>query len=371
MSQPAHSHIGASSMYRWSECPGSVRLSRGIESVSSKYAEEGTEAHELAADILLGKPTGPVLDEMLEAVQIYVESIAFLRKTIKHGGQMLVEHRFDLSKIHPGLFGTADCVVYDPTQRRLHVFDYKHGAGIAVEVEENSQLLYYGLGALLALNVPCREVVLTIVQPRCPHPAGPVRSWAVPSVRLIDFAADLQEFARATEAEDAPLKAGDHCRFCPAAAICPELHNQALVAAKEEFGVSSTYDPAKLAKTLQLLDIVEAWAKRVREFAYREAIHGRIPPGWKLVDKRATRKWRSEAEAIDSLIGWGVPREELFTQDLKSPAQVEKLLNADGKKRLSTLVAAVSSGQTLVPDQDPRAAVHSDVSAVFEKIASG
>ena len=46
----AHSKIGASSKDRWSQCPGSVRLSEGIPSISSAYAEEGTLAHSLAAD---------------------------------------------------------------------------------------------------------------------------------------------------------------------------------------------------------------------------------------------------------------------------------------------------------------------------------
>ena len=35
-------------MSRWKKCPGSVRLSAGIESKSSSYAEEGSAAHALA-----------------------------------------------------------------------------------------------------------------------------------------------------------------------------------------------------------------------------------------------------------------------------------------------------------------------------------
>ena len=42
-------------MYRWATCPGSVRLSKGIPNRSSKYAQEGTDAHEWAAKILDGK----------------------------------------------------------------------------------------------------------------------------------------------------------------------------------------------------------------------------------------------------------------------------------------------------------------------------
>ena len=47
-SERAHSEVGASSASRWMTCPASVKASRGIENKSSKYAAEGTCAHELA-----------------------------------------------------------------------------------------------------------------------------------------------------------------------------------------------------------------------------------------------------------------------------------------------------------------------------------
>jgi len=49
-----HSPIGASSMHRWSVCPGSVRLSSNVPSVSSSYADEGTEAHAWLAKVIAG-----------------------------------------------------------------------------------------------------------------------------------------------------------------------------------------------------------------------------------------------------------------------------------------------------------------------------
>ena len=57
-------------MYRWATCPGSVRLSKGIPNRSSKYAQEGTDAHEWAAKLATGEAM--MLDapeDMREALQ--------------------------------------------------------------------------------------------------------------------------------------------------------------------------------------------------------------------------------------------------------------------------------------------------------------
>lgn len=350
-----HSKIGASSLYRWKECPGSVKLSEGIEPTQSIYAEEGTEAHAFAAELLEGK--NPVIpdEEMRAAVSEYV----YIVKEDSHHNKIQVEVRFDLSQIHPGLFGTADAVVYDPISQLLRVYDYKHGKGILVEVQDNPQLKYYGLGALLSTKHPCREVELVIVQPRANHSDGAVRRWRFSSFDLVEFAADLKDFAKATEDPNAPLKAGDHCRFCPAAGICPELHKKALAVSQTEFKPSLTYDRLKLSDTLFKLDMLEAYAKSVREFAYNEAEKGRTPPGWKLVPKRATRKWKDDKAAATHLtFECAFDSTEIYEpQKLKSVATIEKLMGKKEFVNCLSLVEAISSGTTLVPDHDPRQAI--------------
>ena len=94
--RPTHSPIGASSMYRWAECPGSVALSEGIVSESSAYAEEGTEAHELGATWLKGNGKTPECDDddMLDNVRIYVDYVFGL---LGSRCKLFVEHGFDLA----------------------------------------------------------------------------------------------------------------------------------------------------------------------------------------------------------------------------------------------------------------------------------
>lgn len=402
---PAHSKIGASGMHRWAPCPGSVRLSANMPNVSSAYAEEGTEAHDLGAFRLIegcyDRHPSANNDEMLEAVEVYVNFVEGLRVAAPMS-ELLVEHRFDLSEIYPGLFGTADAIVYDVVRQILHVVDYKHGAGIPVEVEENEQLMYYGVGALTSLlkaGKKVSKVVLHIVQPRCGHKKGPVRSWETTPEALLDFTMELVDYAHATTLENAPLVPGDHCRFCPAKGVCPKLEDLANETAKGIFseisgvpkGASlpnvsqavetpvtpidpSAIDPERLGKLLHWLPVLESWIKGVREFAYGEAEHGRPVPGWKLVSTNGKRKWTNEAEALQFL-------EQNFSQEtvrmcmepvaLKSPAGVEKVINKKQHDKLKPLISFPKAGVSLVRESDPRPAVAvAAVEAVFQKIES-
>ena len=48
MEEKEHSILSASSSSRWLKCPPSAILTKDMEAQTSPYAEEGTEAHELA-----------------------------------------------------------------------------------------------------------------------------------------------------------------------------------------------------------------------------------------------------------------------------------------------------------------------------------
>lgn len=382
----AHSKIGASSYSRWSTihggCPGSVQMAEGCPNIESAYAAEGTHAHTVASDELeryffnkVPITTTVATAEMRLAVSVYVNFVK--KEAVASGadvkaGHILIEHRFDLKDVYPGLFGTADAVIYYPTEKKLLVADYKHGAGIAVEVDDNLQLKYYALGALLSTGFPCDLVEIAVIQPRCEHEQGPIRRYAFPSVDLLDFAADLAFDAAATADPGAKLNPGKHCRFCPAAPTkCPAVKEKALALAKQEFGPAVSYDPAKLADALAHIPAIEAWITKVREFAYAEAMHGRNPPGWKMVAKRATRKWAADDETIVEFMAEATKREvsEFFEEpSLKSPAQMEKLCSKQIGEGLRKFMESISSGYNLVPEADKRPAAKLDPKSEFTQI---
>ena len=391
----AHAKLSPSAAHRWMACPGSVALSEGIERGSSIFADEGTAAHELASHCLTlgfdaerfagqfvdidGKSpatrfliedndserTFEVDDEMVESVQIYLD---FVRGCYEAGDELDVEYRFDLQHIADGMFGTGDCVIYKPKTGDLIVVDFKYGRGVPVEPKENPQLLLYGLGAVRRHgNRPLRDITLAIVQPRCAHVEGSIRTWVADSVSLMEWEVDITGAARNTEKPDAKLLPGEWCKFCPAAAICPANRAKAVEIAGLEFAAEGK-DPAgltpeELSETLEEVGIVEAWAKNVLRYAHDQAMAGNAPPGWKLVEKRARRKWKNDSEAAQWWIDMGVSEADIFEQVMHSPAQMEKHAPGSNKEKRAAAMASIvnkqSSGAVLVPVSDKRPPISS------------
>lgn len=387
-------------------CPGSIRMSEGIPNTSSAYADEGTAAHELAQHCLetgfdadrfggmyvrldgkapaekfivapIGERCYAVDEEMVDGVQQYLD---FVRE-IMIGKDVETETEQWLDLSHLGVEGldggTGDFLGYDPHNQVLDIVDLKYGRGVPVDPRENSQGLCYAVGAVNRFhNRGLKKLRISIVQPRCPHPDGPVRTWECDVVDLLDFKADLIAAAKRTTEKDAPLLAGEHCKFCPVAATCPARRDQALAIAQAEFSalgemelpVVEQMKPEALAKVLRDVDQLEDYCRRVKEYAHHEATHGRCPPGFKLVAKRAVRRWKDEETAKDMLVDiYGLDETQILTEpELKTPAQVESLMPGKNKKErgdaLAELVSKESSGTVLAPESDSRPAVKADAS---------
>lgn len=346
----AHSTLGASSSGRWFKCPGSVKLSEGLESKAGVAAEEGTAAHELAEKCLRsGKNAkdflGQVFNgfkataEMARAVQVYVDHIRNLVE--ETGGELLIEHRFHLKHLHPLLFGTGDVLIRVPFDRII-VVDYKHGAGYAVEVENNSQLLYYGVGAAYEEDGygDYEKCELHVVQPRAQHEDGPIRKWELSFKELVKFGQELKIKALATQKKDAPLNAGDHCRWCPAAGICPALHSTAVATAKADFAEVNPKLPQverltdeQVARVVKHADLLRKWLDSVENYALMKFERGERIDELKMVRGKSRREWKNEDEAAKYLkkkLG-----ERAYRSNLLTPAQAEELL---GKGSLSSLI---------------------------------
>jgi hypothetical protein len=354
-------------------CLGSVQAEAGREDVQTIFAAEGTAAHELGErclrdlsdaddhlgeEIVVGNHTFEVTEEMADAVQVYLDTI---RALVEPGDTLLIEQRFDLSHVWPGMFGTGDAGVYKLATRRLIVIDYKHGKGHAVEVENNPQLAFYGLG-MLALpdlaGIKIDDVELMVVQPRSPHRDGPVRSWITDPVALMDFEGDLASAASKTEDPDAPRVAGEWCGFCKAAGTCPALRKVAIEDAQREF---VDINPAELgegeiATLLHKAGLVQDGVRAIQREAYNRAAAGLKIPGYKIVEKRAIRKWKDEGLAVANLVvTLDMDSDDIYSRKLKSPAMIEKLIPKAQRDVLKPFYEAISSGTTLARETDRRA----------------
>jgi hypothetical protein len=213
------------------------------------------------------------------------------------------------------------------------------------------------LGAVLKIGnkAPINQVHTAIVQPRASHRDGSIRTYSYTKDEILDFGTDLIDAAHASLAPDAPLIAGDHCKFCKAGGVCSALRGNALAVAQDEFGAIKSVDdltPEEIGAYMDKLPLVEEWIKSLRRHAHTMLEAGTSVPGFKLVEKRPTRRWKNQEELLDWAASENLEDEEIFEKKIKSPAQIEKVV---GKKNVpSDLIMSVSTGLSMVPDTDRR-----------------
>ena len=359
-----HSSIGASSCYRWFNCPGSNKLIEGLPiPPASRYAAEGTEAHKIAENTLRVLQTEPeryddlkagdFRDDMFDAVFAYIQHIkSTLDKYGMKWSDLLVEQKFQLDDVDKYAFGTCDCILEVPFDR-LVVFDFKYGQGIPVEVEDNLQLKYYALGGIKYAKTDVEEVELVIVQPRAYHQEGIVRSWVTTSTALKGFSDELRDAISRTRKKNPMVVLGSWCKFCPAKAICPKQHEQATAIATTVFSPISV-EQLRLDQITDILskgDQIREFLDAVFALAETKAIQGEVIPGYKLVAKKSNREWAVPEDAEKQLSEQLGEEAFVTTRKLLSPAQAEKLL-----KDIPPTIKP-DKGLTLVEESDQRKAV--------------
>lgn len=375
----------ASSAARWMACPGSVQMCDGLEDQSSAYAEEGTEAHELAAHILSSFEANvsrwPA--DMVDNVLRYTNEVRAMAG--KHEA-MLVEQRVDFSHVldQPDCFGTADCIVITGDEIQIH--DLKYGMGVKVDAENNPQLMLYALGALRDYDMIAdyKWARLVIHQVRLGH----VSEWRVSVEELYLFAEQARRAAMLAMRpfDEVELVPGEkQCRFCRAKAHCPAL------AAHVEETVGSKFDnldeeeieqgPERmgtnyLAHCMAAVGLVEDWCKGIRARVERELLAGNAIDGFKLVQgRKGARKWSSEKDAEETLRRMKLKVEEMYDFKVISPTSAEKLHKAGtiGPRQwpqLQSLITQSEGGLSVAPASDPRPAASVVASAEdFETLA--
>jgi len=372
-----HSSIGPSALHRLLACPASHGLSQQVPQGggTSSYASEGSVAHALvenaltADDSLLDDGVPDVGDvtvyegheitvdqEMVDGVE---QMVAFCRPLIVPGEKYWVEARMDMGALWDGnppepMFGTVDFASYHSNSDTLYVVDFKYGR-LDVSPHDNPQAMAYALGAVYALGKTPANIVIAIIQPRGMDNI-PVKLWAITGLDLWIWADEvLKPGVDACFGPNPQYAAGEHCRFCPAKARCPALYAIAKETAKVDFGDTPpdpmTFDGLELQKVLDAIPILNMWFEAIRAEASHRIEKGTEVPGWKLVAKRATRKWADVAVVEKELIDV----ENAWSHSLISPTQMEKKEPEIYEELLTRgLVDKTSSGTTLAPDTDNR-----------------
>jgi hypothetical protein len=129
---------------------------------------------------------------------------------------------------------------------------------------------------------------------------------------------------------------------------------------------ATTLSDEDLASILDEADAIRDWVAAVFAEATRRADAGNVPPGYKMVPKRALRKWIGEPEAVAAAIAarFKLKADQLFEEPkLKTPARLELILPKSVRSELGEFYAKISSGSVLARDSDTRDAVHRSTAA--------
>jgi len=343
--------VGGSTAKRVINCPGSVALVAQMPpQPTSSYAEEGTLLHDAISDFLNvcggSFSVSPELieDKLLPALKLLDEVDPEMQMEFQ------VETRVGFGDLLPGVFGSTDLM--GRLGDKAIILDWKFGSGVPVPAEENEQLMFYAAAAMRTPEAQwvfdgATEVELIIIQPPT------IKRWTTTIERIKQFEQTLVKAVKLAEQPDAPLKNGDHCRWCAAKPVCPIMTGAVdrAVAIKMD-----AIDVDKIGSYLHNADLLESWIKDLRALAEEMLKKGKPVPGWKMVPKRATRSWVKEEDAKVALLQH-LKESEVIETKLVSPAAAEKLLKAQKLKLPDGLTVAISSGNTIAPESDPRPAV--------------
>lgn len=416
----SHAALSPSARHRWSVCPASVRMEAQYPEESSAAADDGTHTHTLIEACLKDYPktidpmtfVGAGLKDHAGAFHVDEERakrakvcVDYVLSRVAHyftrDGEppaVLTERRVDPWTLVErfDMSGTVDIQIH--AKDEVELIDYKDGYK-RVAAEGNPQLRQYAVGVIAQTDRVVKTIRMTIVQPKAGEPVSRVEqvgSWLEPEV------AKLKAEGAAADAPDAPFVPGeDQCRYCrhrnackarsevvtqlfqpvPAvdAAPVPIVPLSELVAQQD----ASKMDAAELRKILEAAPLIRQVLEGAEKEAQRRLEAGQAVPGFKLVSGRGSRAWALDEEQIEkALKGMGVPKDHLYVSKLVSPAQAEKLTwqKKDGTKvtlspkQLARLekeyIAKMGGKPTVAPEADPRPALVTDASPLFQQVAA-
>lgn len=404
-----------------------------LRASGSIASREGTRAHDYAEAILRGRKTlEDIPEEFQGPVGLYIDHC---RSITPEGVTPLIEARVPLFYA-PGETGTVDFAVvdencvYDAAEAsaipytRITIRDYKHGAGVLVNAEENEQLAIYAHGLVDMLegdpDMPCTFNVLTtiidigIVQPRH-HEGDTIKTWVLCLNDLRRFTYDIGLAAKRIDAGDVAFAPGeDACRWCDAKAFCearsaammeghsskdsdgvdflsclPDLTkedtaqpvderlNQRRTHANEELcmpdSTALVLNDDRVLAVFANIKAIKAWLSDIEEYVENRCLAGDDFGGAvKLVlGRQGNSEWKDEKAAETFLRGQGLKEAERYNFKLKSPTQAKEILGDRMKakrtaSRFAELVGRAEAKPVVALASDKRPAITPSVNLLPE-----
>ena len=406
----AHSVFAPSGSHMWMTCQGSLIPNLMMHDQAGYDAALGTLAHSVHEEWLkTGKKPLHMLgiQETIDGheVEIDREMMNFVEDSVDRlmfePGVQHIEQKVYFSRLTPipKQGGTAD--FYACQHGKLLIRDYKHGKGVQVFAENNSQAMLYALGVFYKWDwlFNFEEIDIGIHQPRLDH----FDYWTCDRATLLRFADKVKKAAKAAWRLNAPLTPSEKgCRFCKVKASCPAFLKMADDIGDQVFGRtaikvtshqaadsleslrSGLFNPQptlpELLKTDDMARLIpfrgtfENWFSAMETELEQRALDGKEIPGHKLVESRTNREFVNEQAAVAKMEEAGIPWPRLYSVKMASPAQAEDMLRLVGMKKgvaaefLKDVVRKPSGKPVLVVESDKRPPYTSPDEGVFDHL---
>lgn len=272
----------------------------------------------------------------------------------------------------PGGFGTSDAIIL--SDGVMDVIDLKYGKGVPVSAEGNPQMRIYGLGCYLALSWAYRidTIRMTIFQPRLDS----ISTASMTTDELLTWAeTELKPKGRPGlegKGDFAPARhSAAGVRRRPSAGPTGTIRWRSPV---REFADPPLLSPEEIADVLNRLPALQAWAKKVEEYALDAAVRGEAEfPGFKVVEGRSNRRYADEDAIASALRKAGFKVADIYKpRELLGITAMEKLV---GKNRFGELagqyIIKPEGAPTLVPESDKRPPLNTAAKAAEDFAETG
>ena len=392
-----HALLSPSSAHRWIRCTGSIRFTQEIkktnpeiEDTSSKAAEEGTRAHELAEAKIIRfinekngvskildssvEPDDEYMDQITDGYATYIlDEVRKAKEQHKGHGHFIDEILGTEVPVHMDqipTYGRTDAVYVLLTSESVHVsvFDFKYGYS-RVEVKNNPQLKLYAIGVLEIIEplLEGKEVLIDthIYQPRVNN----VGKSSIEYQELIEWYRRLKVVATAALNGTGRIHAGPHCLYCPVSQFCKDrlsydfevisnkLREASQLVMKEETGET-------LASMLDTLDGLKSTAEKlesaIKEKAIERIENGGSVPGYIKKERKGREMYEASAKAQIVLN----LKEKGYLEDLSllepvSPGKLKKAIGSEaftevtqGLMKTAKPIKVIEKDKTILENSD-------------------